>query len=169
MPRIERTSTAGLSLPAEENGGLAAFLLFLALAFAAAGSAQAVVGLWAAAALVLAALLWRGRAAAPRATWLTLSAAAFAALIAANDLFLSPAYTPAGLFHPLLFILAFAAVRRCRDGLQRALLRGALAAAALLAAWGVVQVGLFGQARALAFLETPNTFAALIKIGREHL
>jgi len=146
-----------------EEGGLPASLFFLALAFAAAGSAQAVVGLWAAAALALIVIFWRGQP-APAATWLTAAATAFAALIAANTLLASPAYTPAGLFHPLLFILAFAAARRCPDGLQRPLFGGALAAALVLGVWGLVQLRFLGEARAQAYLETPATYAALLDL-----
>ena len=140
-----------------------ASLFFLALALAAAGSAQAVVGLWAAAALALAAILWRGQA-PPAASWLTVAAVGFAALIAANTLFASPAYTPAGLFHPLLFLLAFAAARRCPIGRQRLLFGGALAAALVLGVWGLAQQRMLGEARALAFLETPSTYAALLDL-----
>jgi len=146
-----------------ERGGLSASLFFLALAFAAAGSAQAVIGLWAAAALALFVLFCMGQR-AREATWLTVAAAGFAAVILFNGLVLSPAYTPAALFHPLLFILAFAAARRCPERLQRALFGGALAAAAVLAALGLAEQRLLGEARALAFLDTPNTYAALIDL-----
>jgi len=146
-----------------EKGGLAASLFFLALAFAAAGSAQAVVGLWAAAALALFALLGLGQR--PLAvTWLSVAAAGFAGLILFNGVLLSPAYTPAALFHPLLFILAFAAARRCPIPQQRRLFGGALAAALVLAVWGLAQLRLLGEARAQAFLETPSTYAALIDL-----
>ncbi len=163
MPSAEQTAQAGLRVPAREKGGFAASLFFLALAFAAAGSAQAVVGLWAAAAFALAAMCWRGQP-APAATWLGAAAAGLAALIAANNLFASPAYTAAGLFHPLLFILAFAAARRCPERLQRSLFGGALAAALVLGVWGLAQVRFQGEARALAFLETPSTYAALLDL-----
>jgi O-antigen ligase len=146
-----------------EKGGLAASLFFLALACAAAGSAQAVVGLWAAAALALCGLFRLGRRALAT-TWLTVAAAGLAVLIAFNGLLLSPAYTPAALFHPLLFILAFAAARRCPERLQRALAGGALAAAVVLGLWGLAQARWLGEARALAFLETPNTYAALLDL-----
>jgi O-antigen ligase len=159
----EQTAQSGLSAPAREKGGFAASLFFLALAFAAAGSAQAVVSLWAAAALALAALCWLGQR-PPAASWLTVAAAGLAAVIFVNGLLLSPAYTPAALFDPLLFVLAFAAARRCPEHLQRALLGGALAAAAVLAVWGLAQARWLGEARALAFLETPNTYAALLDL-----
>jgi O-antigen ligase len=146
-----------------EKGGLTASLFFLALACAAAGSAQAVVSLWGAAALALCALFWLGQR-APAATWLTAAAAGLAVLIFCNGLLSSPAYTPAALFHPLLFILAFAAARRCPARLQRSLAGGALAAALVLGAWGLAQARWLGEARALAFLETPNTYAALLDL-----
>jgi len=163
LPSAEQTAQTGLRAPAREKGGFAASLFFLALAFAAAGSAQAVIGLWAAAALVLAAIYALGRP-GPAATWLTVAATGFAALIGANTLLASPAYTPAGLFHPLLFILAFAAARRCPGRLQRQLFGGALAAAVVLAAWGLAQQRMLGEARARAFLDTPNTYAALLDL-----
>ncbi len=140
-----------------------ASLFFLALACAAAGSAQAVVGLWAAAALALLAIFRLGQP-APAATWLAAAAVGFAALIAANTLLASPAYTPAGLFHPLLFVLAFAAVRRFAAREQRRLFGGALAAALVLGVWGLVQLRVSGEARAQAFLETPSTYAALLDL-----
>ena len=121
------------------------------------------MGLWAASALALAAICWRGQP-APGATWLGAAAAGLAALIAANNLFASPAYTPAGWFHALLFILAFAGARRCPERLQRSLFGGALAAALVLGIWGLAQVRFQGEARALAFLETPNTYAALLDL-----
>ena len=101
---------------------------------------------------------------AREATWLTVAAAGFAVLIASNGLVLSPAYTPAALFHPLLFILAFAAARRCPERLQRTLFGGALAAAGVLAVWGLAEQRALGEARALAFLDTPNTYAALLDL-----
>jgi len=121
------------------------------------------VGLWAAAALALAAVCWLGQP-APAPTWLGAAALGLAALIAANNLLASPAYTPAGLFHPLLFILAFAAARRCPEGMQRSLFGGALAGALVLGVWGLAQVRFQGEARALAFLETPSTYAALLDL-----
>jgi O-antigen ligase len=159
----EQTTPAGPSAPATGKGGLAASLFFLALACAAAGSAQAVASLWAAAALALCALIGLGRR-PPAPTWLTVAAAGLAVLIVVNGVLLSPAYTPAALFHPLLFILAFAAARRCPERLQRALFAGALGAALVLGLWGLAQVRFQGEARALAFLETPNTYAALLDL-----
>jgi len=122
-----------------------------------------VVSLWAAAALALVALLWSGQR-SHGATWLSVAAAGFALLILFNGLLLSPAYTPAALFHPLLFILAFAAARRCPERLQRSLAGGALAAALVLGLWGLAQARWLGEARALAFLDTPNTYAALLDL-----
>ena len=163
MTVAEQIGYAGLKAAAQKRGGLAASLFFLALALAAAGSAQAVVGLWAAAAIALLALSWMGQRAAAT-TWLSVAATGFATLIVVNNFFLSPAYSPAGLFHPLLFILAFGAARRCPERLQRSLFGGALAAALVLGAWGLVQMRFQGEARALAFLETPNTYAALLDL-----
>ncbi len=121
------------------------------------------IGLWAASGLALIALVGLGQR-APATTWLTVAAGGFAALIAANNLLASPAYTSAGLFHPLLFILAFATARRCPERLQRSLFGGALAAALVLGVWGLAQVRFQGEARALAFLETPSTYAALLDL-----
>lgn len=121
------------------------------------------MSLWGAAALALAALYRLGQR-APAATWLTAAAAGLALLIFCNGLLSSPAYTPAALYHPLLFILAFAAARRCPERLQRSLAVGALAAALVLGVWGLVAARWLGEARALAFLETPNTYAALLDL-----
>jgi O-antigen ligase len=88
----------------------------------------------------------------------------FAIWIGLHTLMLSPAYTPAGLYHPLLLALAFAAFRRFDDFTERRVAIVALGGGAVLAAWGLVQVGPLGFARAQALFETPATFAAVINL-----
>jgi O-antigen ligase len=88
----------------------------------------------------------------------------YALLVALNVLFISHAYTPAGLYHPLLLALAFAAFRRFDDLTERRAATAALALGAILAAWGLAQVGPLGVARAHALFETPATYAAVINL-----
>jgi len=85
-------------------------------------------------------------------------------LVALNTLLMSPAYTPAGLFHPLLLALAFAAFRRFDDKTERRAAFAGLALGAVLAAWGLAQVGAMGVARAHALFEAPATYAAVINL-----
>jgi O-antigen ligase len=85
-------------------------------------------------------------------------------LVALNTLLLSPAYTPAGLYNPALLIVAFLVASNLVDRAQKAAAFAALILGAMLAAWGLFQVGLSGVSRAHAFLETPATYAAIINL-----
>jgi O-antigen ligase len=146
------------------KGALAAPFLFLALAVACASSRFGYVILWAASALALVVVVRAGTA--HRVTFTGISSAAFgyAALVVVSTLLLSPAYTPAGLYHPLLLLLAFLAARRFDDGSERAAFTAVLALGAILGTWGLAQVGLLGMARAHAVFETPATYAAALNL-----
>jgi O-antigen ligase len=89
---------------------------------------------------------------------------AFAALVGLHTLLASPGYTPAGLYHPLLLALAFIAFRRFDESTERRAAIAALTGGAVLALWGLMQVGPQGIARAQAFFETPATYAAVINL-----
>ena len=88
----------------------------------------------------------------------------YALLVALNALLVSPAYTPAGLYHPLLLALGFAVFRRFGDATELRSAIAALALGAILAAWGLAQIGPLGVARAHALFETPATYAAVINL-----
>jgi O-antigen ligase len=89
---------------------------------------------------------------------------AFAAWMALHTFLLSPAYTPAGLYHPLLLALGFAAARGFEESTERLAVLAALAGGVVLAIWGLVQAGPMGIARARAFFEEPTTYAAILNL-----
>jgi O-antigen ligase len=158
------TATAVAGRLEARKGSLTAPLSFLALAFASLGSHYGIVALWAAAALslgLIAALLARRPF---HWSWPAISATAYAVLVAASVLFLGPAYSPAGLYHPLLFLGAYWIIRGFDAPSERAAILGALAVATVLAAWGMLQVGAGMQARATALFETPATYAAVLSL-----
>ena len=97
-------------------------------------------------------------------TWHALALLGFSLLVALNTLLISPAYTAAGLYHPLLLATAFLAARRFSD---RAMMRAVVAALGMgvcLSLWGLTQVGVLGTARAHAMFETPATLAAVLNV-----
>ena len=147
------------------KGSYTAPLFFLSLAVACAGSRVCFVTPWAAAAALLGLAGWAGAGRDDFApTRLAAAVFCYALLVALNTLLMSPAYTPAGLFHPLLLALAFAAFRRFDDKTERRAAFAGLALGAALAAWGLAQVGALGVARAHALFETPATYAAVINL-----
>jgi len=160
----ERIAPSG-AIEATVKGGLAAPLFFGAFALACAGSRYGHVTLWALSALALLAAGWAGSvrsSAASRA----LAAATFglSAWVALHTLLLSPAYTPAGLYDPLLLAGAFAVFRRLDNASERRMASAAIAAGVVLAIWGLVQVAAQGLARAQAVFETPATLATVINL-----
>ncbi len=158
-----RVAPAG-GIATNTTGGLAASLFFVSLALACAGSRIGQVWPWALSALALLAAGWAGRAHSAATTRFSLAVVALSAWTALHTLFVSPAYTPAGLYHPLLLLLAYATFRRFDDATERRAALAALAAGAVLAAWGLAQVGFTGVARAHALFETPATFAAIVNL-----
>lgn len=148
----------------EAKGGLVASLFFVSLGFACAGSHIGFVWPWALSALALLAAGWGGAVRRGEATPLAVAVYAFAGWSAMHTLLVSPAYTPAGLFHPLLLALAFAAFSRFDEPTDRRAALAAIAGGAVLALWGLVQIGPLGIARAQAFFETPATYAAVLNL-----
>jgi hypothetical protein len=140
-------------------------LFFVSLAFACAGSRFGYVTLWALSAIALLVAGWAG-AAHSGAGSRVLSALTFgfAGWIGLHTIVLSPAYTPAGLYHPLLLALAFAVFRRFDESTERRAAIAALAGGVALALWGLVQAGPLGIARAHALFETPATYAAVVNL-----
>jgi len=149
---------------AENKGSYVAPLFFVSLACALAGSRLGTVLPWALSACALAAAGWAAGGRVPVLSPLSLPVFGFAVLVALHTLLLSPAYTPAGLYHPLLLVLGFLAARRSGERGERNAARAAFAFGAILAAWGLVQIGPLGVARAHAMFETPATFAAVINL-----
>ncbi|HEX9184803.1 MAG TPA: hypothetical protein VF876_16215, partial [Burkholderiales bacterium] len=119
-----------------KTGGLAASLFFVSLALACAGSRIGYVWPWALSALALLGAGWAGAAVRAKATPLAVAVFGFAGWTAINTLLVSPAYTSAGLYHPLLLALAFAVFSRFDDLTDRRAALAALAGGALLALWG---------------------------------
>jgi len=95
---------------------------------------------------------------------MSVALAAYLVLVVASALALSPAYTPAALYHALLLGLGFAVLRRASPAMLRAAFVAAASAGAALAVWGLVQIGIQGAARATAIFETPATFAAIMNL-----
>jgi len=146
------------------KGSLVAPLFLASLAFACVGSRLGTVMPWALSALTLAAASWAGAAQARALSPLCAAAFGFSLLIGFNTLVTSPAYTSAGLYHPLLLALAFVAFRRFDDVAERRAAIAALGLGVILSTWGVAQIGFLGIERANALFETPATYAAVINL-----
>jgi O-antigen ligase len=149
---------------ASKKGSFAAPFFFLALVLACLGSRYGAVTPWALAVLALAAMAWAGRENAATWSWLSVPVFCYSLLVGFNTLLLSPSYSAAGLFHPLLLAAAFLATRTLAPHKERAAMIAALAIGAGIAAWGLVQIGVLGIARAQAFFETPATFSAVTNL-----
>lgn len=146
------------------KGGLSAPLFFLSLAFACAGSRLGLVWPWAASAAALLGLSAAWVAPGRAVSWLALPVIGYATLIFVSASFVDGAYSAAALYHPLLLVLAFVAVRRMdSSGEIRAAIAG-LCLGVILAVWGLAQVGPMGAARATALFETPATYAAVLNL-----
>jgi O-antigen ligase len=146
------------------KGALVAPLVFVALASACAASRLGYVSPWAVSALALAAAGATRPAYGYALSWLSPAALGYALLVAVNAHFISAAYTPAGLYLPLLLALGFIVARRFDDrGLRTAAIT-AIGLGALLGTWGLVQIGPTGMARAQALFETPATYAAVLNL-----
>jgi hypothetical protein len=139
-------------------------LFFVALALACLGSRFATVCLWAASALALSVAAWRAHRRDARLTLLGLAVVGYVAVAAVHTLVASPAYTPAGLYQPLLVAMAFLVARRATDETASRTERAAAALGAGLAVWGLVQIGIAGAARATAVFEAPATYAAFLNL-----
>lgn len=146
------------------KGSFVAPLFFLALGFACAGSLMGSVTPWALCATALALVGWLGATRAPTLSGQSCAVYGYAALIVLSTLLFSPAYTPAGLYHPVLLALAFLTLQRFDHEAERAAMLAAIALGAILALWGLVQVGLQGMARAQGTFETPATYAAAMNL-----
>ncbi len=85
-------------------------------------------------------------------------------MVLVNVLLVSPAYTPAGLYQPLLLLTAFFAVRWFAPPAERRAAAAVVVLCAGLAVWGLIDIGLLGAARARAILETPATLSAVINL-----
>ena len=119
---------------------------------------------WAMSAAALSLLALRRESITQPLPWFEIVVLAYGLLVALNTLFISPAYTPAGLYHPLLLVLAYFGVRKLADRATRYAAFGALMFGAILAVWGLAQVGISGIVRAHAIFETPATYAAVLNL-----
>jgi O-antigen ligase len=136
----------------------------VSLALACVGSRVGQVWPWAASALALLAASWPGAAQPGVASRIAVIVYAFAAWVGLHTLVVSPAYTPAGLYHPLLLALGYAAFRRFDESAGQRAALAALAGGAILALWGLAQAGPLGIGRARALFETPATYAAVLNL-----
>jgi O-antigen ligase len=139
-------------------------LFFVSLVFACAGSRLGYVMLWAFSALAMLAAAWAGAVRAGTHSRIAAAVLVFSLWVVCHTLLITPAYTPAGLFHPLLLLAAFGAFRRFDALTERRAAIAALALGGILAAWGLVQVGPIGIARAHALFETPATYATVVNL-----
>ena len=146
------------------KGALVGPLFFLALALAAVGSRLGAVAPWALSALALLGAGWAGYADGKTSSRLPIIVVLFAALVLFNVQVVSPAYTPAGLYQPLLLLTAFFVARRLTHRAERDAAVAAFLLCAALAAWGLYEVGLGGLVRAQALFETPATFSAVVNL-----
>jgi O-antigen ligase len=159
----ERIAPSG-AIATIAKGGLVAPLFFVSLALACAGSRFGYVTLWALSVLAMLAAAWAGAVRAGTYSRITTATLVFSLWVVFHTLLVSPAYTPAGLFHPLLLLVAFGAFRRFDVLTERRAVIAALALGAILAAWGLVQIGPIGVARAHALFETPATYATVVNL-----
>lgn len=146
------------------KGSLAASLFFLSLVFASIGSVLGSVTPWALSVLAMALAGWAGAASRLAESSLSLAVLGFGLLVALNALLSSPAYTPAGLYHPLLLAVGFLAARRFVDHAMKGAAFAALGFGVFLAIWGLAQIGPLGVTRAHALFETPATYAAALNL-----
>lgn len=145
-------------------GSLTAPLFFLSLVLASVGSRNGVAALWAGAALAMAGAGAAG--AAEKIGWTTLSAcvAAYAVMAFSSTLLLSPAYSAAGLYHPLLLGSGFLVARGFGERALRGAVTGMLLFALILALWGAAEVAMGASGRAHTLFETPATYAAVLNL-----
>jgi O-antigen ligase len=145
------------------KGAIAPFV-FIGAIFAAAGSLVASPSLWLGAlAGILAGVACQSDRSAPGRTPLALAVGTYAAWAVANDFF-NTAYTPAGVFHPLLLAAGFVLARGCDDGERDQLFAVFVAVAGALALWGLLQTA-NGAGRAHAHFETPSTLATVLNLA----
>lgn len=147
------------------QGALAGPFFFVAFACACIGSRIGAATPWLIAALALGASVWVGRARPLRITPIAVPVVLLAALIVLSTMLWSPAYTAAGLYHPLLLAAAYVAVFRASPRAEEGIAKGTLAAACVLGVWGLAELASLGTARAHAVFETPATYAAVLNLA----
>lgn len=136
----------------------------MALAFASAGSYFGSIAFWAASVALLTAAACKAERLQWGLSWLSLAVAAYAAAVMLSVFVTSSAYTAAGLFHPLLLVLSYIVLRGCSNQGERAIAYATSAFGLVVGAWGLLQIGPLGAARASAFFETPATYAAVLSL-----
>jgi hypothetical protein len=113
---------------------------------------------------MLMAMLWLAGGTQPTLNWLSLAAVGYTGVVALNTLMLSPAYTPAGLYHPLLLLVALMATRSLSPRGEQAAALAACATGVGIAVWGFIQVGWLSMARAQALFESATVYATLLNL-----
>lgn len=147
------------------KGGAAAPLLFASLAAASVASMYGAVApaMATVALLLFAAVCGSGRAGA--FTPLAAALLAYAGIVALHTVLISPAYSAAGLLHPFLLVAAFVAGRKLLLHSSREATSAFVLYCVALAAWGLLQVGPVGLARAQGPFETPATYGAAVNFA----
>ena len=113
---------------------------------------------------MLTAAAWKAERSEWGLSWLSLAVAAYAAAVMLSVFATSSAYTAAGLFHPLLLVLSYVVLRGCSNQDERAIAYATSAFGLFVGAWGLLQIGSLGVARASAFFETPATYAVVLSL-----
>ena len=146
------------------KGSLVAPLFFAALGIACFASQLGAALPWALATVALVMVGWAGREGRAGTSPIALATMSYAAWVALSTLALSPAYTSAGLYHPVLLISSFLVIRRLTAGAERWAAISTMVLGGLLAFWGLAQLAWLGMARAHAMLETPATYATVLNL-----
>ena len=94
-----------------------------------------------------------------------LAVSVFALLLVSHTLFLSPAYSVAGVFHPLVLLFAYWALRAQAPSALPACWLWLAGVAGLCALWALLQVGPLGLGRGQAMLEAPATLGAFLNLA----
>ena len=144
--------------------GLAAPLLFLALAFASWGSLDASPAIWLGAIVLLLAAAWLLPAASRGLTVLSAAAGGFALWLVVTNWAFNPSYSAAAPYHAAFLLGGLIVGRRAGLTDARQLFASSLSMVLCLAAWALCQEAVNPAQRAHALFETPATLAASINL-----
>jgi O-antigen ligase len=144
--------------------GLAAPLLFLALAFASWGSVDASPAIWLSAVVLLLVVAWLLAPAAAGISFLAVAVYGFAAWLVLTNWWINLAYSAAAPYHAAFIVCGFVVGRRAGTANATLLFCSSLAVILCLASWALWQEVTTPAQRARALFETPATLAATINL-----
>jgi O-antigen ligase len=144
--------------------GLAAPLLFLALAFASYGSVEASPAVWLGAVVLLVLAAWALPAPSPSLSVLSVAVGGFAAWLILTNEWMSPSYSAAAPYQAAFLMGGFVVGRRAGLAALTPLFVAAVALVLCLAGWALWQEARNPAQRAHALFETPATLAATINL-----